>query len=988
MTYSTDTPARTATEPADNVTHDIDTIIDGIGKSLEWVRKNKPETYAQKFGPLVNLRKELRTIRGAEQDNPGIAAFGKSQVGKSYLVSNLLKGKDKLTGRDKPFTVSAPGGASYDFVTQVNPPSDPGGGKESTGVVTRFTSFSRATEQTGYSPEYPVMVKTFTVADIILILADTYYNDLSDYEAAGESDAKARAAELNEAYADRPAAPSPLVGPDDVLVMRDYFDKHINHAQALVKTGFFDSLAFIADKIPAGDYAEVYSFLWSGNSQLTRLFTLLFDTLRTLGFERRVYLPVEAVLHRDIKENTIMSVQCLKQLLSQENAFKTDVYARRGGQTTLLAQAMPKSAVCAVCAEVVFKIDEDFLKSSGKYNKEGMDKTVSDRLSSDTVSMEMLRGNDLLDFPGARSREQSPASSLANGDTLLNNFLRGKVAYLFNKYNDDKAINILLFCHHNKDNDVTNLYKLAQEWVGNYVGQTPEERRRTIGRTKVSPFFLIGTMFNLDLTRGVDGSGSPESIDQRWVGRFQTVVNAQVLGRDKVEWVNNWTRPGEDFKNTYLLRDYKYSKDIYTGYKDTGAETGLTEDTRADYGTMRSSFVKNEHVRRLFRDPELSWDVSATPNNDGALYIMEQLAVAAGNTLADREAKFSERIKAVKAQAIDIMKPFHQSEEPEKRLRESVTKARAVLREMDFTCNADNYYFGHLIQALQLTETRCYQVIHRVMQSPELNTKVNDWTDYEIIHASCRNNGTPISEAKGEEAKWQCVISTYGFSGREQAEHFLRAKGVEPDKLFGKAAERKTNSRFIADAVFDQWAGGIRSAEFIGSLTAASHFDTTAMSNLIESAVTVAEDLGLRRKMDDTIAPYVNVTDIHTASETLLADTLADTINAYVLDMGYSLQDPATLDQARQTCQAERLPAFRYIDRPEPEKCDTGDLTDMFNSLSDNPRSLVPSFEENYNKWMEYMLISFIAGHGHGITNPEANEALARILAGMGWNAG
>ena len=147
---------------------EINKQIEAINKSLAWIRKNKSEQYDQKFIPLIECRKELKKIAAAAINNPGIAAFGKSQVGKSYLISCLLQ------DNGKPFMVKA-GSEQYNFVKDINPPSEEGGGRESTGVVSRFSSFKRRPE--AYSQDLPVMVNTFSLTDVILILADSYYNE-------------------------------------------------------------------------------------------------------------------------------------------------------------------------------------------------------------------------------------------------------------------------------------------------------------------------------------------------------------------------------------------------------------------------------------------------------------------------------------------------------------------------------------------------------------------------------------------------------------------------------------------------------------------------------------------------------------------------------------------------------------------------------------------------------------------------------------------
>ena len=130
--------------------------IDQINESLAWIYKYRPDHFDQRFLQLVECRKVLKKIAAAEVNNPGIAAFGKSQVGKSYLISCLLQ------DNGKPFLVRA-GDKVYNFVFNINPPSEEGGGRESTGVVSRFSSFKRNPD--AYHPDFPVLVKTFTIVE-------------------------------------------------------------------------------------------------------------------------------------------------------------------------------------------------------------------------------------------------------------------------------------------------------------------------------------------------------------------------------------------------------------------------------------------------------------------------------------------------------------------------------------------------------------------------------------------------------------------------------------------------------------------------------------------------------------------------------------------------------------------------------------------------------------------------------------------------------
>lgn len=953
----------------------IESQIQNINDALAWVKKNRPNDYAQKFLQLVGYRKTLKMVAEAEKDNPGITAFGKSQVGKSYLISCLLQDND-----GNPYMVKA-GDRSYNFVFEINPPSQKGGGIESTGVVSRFSSFNL--NANAYNKDLPVLVKTFSVKDLVIIISDTYYSDIANFNAMGDEEIRALCQTLENKYGAFTPQSTPIITADDVLCMDDYFRRHLSKAQSFWKASFFTRLALIVENIPVGDYAEVFANLWCNEPNFTGLFVRIFNVLKQLDFAHEVYLPIESVLHGGKHENTIMSVQCLDQLLDENPQYTTDVYVRDGSEYRKAMSGIPKSYVSAICAEVVFKIEDSFLKSSRSYDFEDIPEDTAKAMKHnehDKIEMSMLKDNDLLDFPGARSRLWLYTSVLSEKESLLSCFLRGKVAYLFNKYNEEMRINILLFCHHNKDNDVTYLYTLVEDWVKKYIGNTPEERAEKLKLTGKPPLFLIATMFNLEMELGVGEQPTETVAEERWKSRFDKIINDGVLGATKQSWVRNWTAPGEEFRNTYVLRDFKFSKDLYTEF-GTKPEDDKMIMSRDFYDLLRQTFIKSEYVKQRVANPQIAWDVAASIRNDGALYIMENLQSVAAKMNKARTTDFDNKTTTVCAKAARAIQDYYVANDTGELLKENIRKARSIFREMDFTCNDDNYYFGHLIQAMQLSDVVSYRVVHAVMHSPEMSRGVNVFNDYEIIRSSCKKAGYPLCQEMPIDDQWQCLINTYGFESKAEAEEYLKQRNVDPVKLFSCSYKRKMNSYIIGDKVYDKWCSTIKSVDFISQNSGDGSFDPVVMGSLVDGLVTTAEAVGLNDRMADCIAEYVNVVDISTANESLLADLLASTINGFVFDFGYSYMTDEELAAAEDVCRQEKLPAFNFIKKEGKAVYDEADLTAMFNDMSTSPMALLPSFEDNYNRWIEYMFISFVAHLNLPHYDHEANDVLEEILS-------
>ena len=573
------------------------------------------------------------------------------------------------------------------------------------------------------------------------------------------------------------------------------------------------------------------------------------------------------------------------------------------------------------------------------------------------------------------------------GDLSIINeiYLRGKVTYLFNKYCENRELSALLYCHHQKQTEVSTLYITLNDWVNKYVGDTPERRRRTLETTNgISPLFYIATKFTIDRSEEQsDAKNERQAIDGRWEERFTKVLYTQCFNAKSVDWVRNWSAPGERFHNSYLLRDFKYSGEkgskLYAGFSTQKRETASTMPD-SYYRKLRTSFVESDDVAMLFDDPAKSWDVAATINNDGALYIIEQLTKVARCMEKTREYLFGTQLSDTKGKVLSILKEYHVSEDAVEILNENVRKATSIIRELDFTCNEDNYYFGHLMQALQTTETECLRVVHRIVQNPETNTTVNDFKEYEII---LRRIGTQLDAAKSDDERWNVLMRAYAFASREDAEEYLKRRGVRPEVLFRhkETIKPKKNSNIIADQVYEMWRTSITSMDFMNDYADATGFDSIVMGSFVDNVLLTSRHVGLPTHLADMIADYVNVVGLHLINESLIADMLASAINEFVKDLGFSLLTEEERKRAREVAAQQHLPVFRYIGRPERKAhFEESELTTLFNELTTNPMALTPAFEDNYYTWQEYIYVSFIAYLSIPDYDKEANDQLTEIL--------
>ena len=94
------------------MTQDINKHITIIDNSIKWAKEYGRDSFPYEI--LKNYRRKLKRISNALEENCSVAAYGESQVGKSYLMSSLL------SSPNSPFVIVNKG-KEFSFIDQINP---------------------------------------------------------------------------------------------------------------------------------------------------------------------------------------------------------------------------------------------------------------------------------------------------------------------------------------------------------------------------------------------------------------------------------------------------------------------------------------------------------------------------------------------------------------------------------------------------------------------------------------------------------------------------------------------------------------------------------------------------------------------------------------------------------------------------------------------------------------------------------------------------
>ncbi len=621
---------------------------------LNWLEENPERVRQEKTGLTKDFRRlvaQARRLDQAAQRPMCAGVFGPSQSGKSYLISALArKGSAPL--------LADFAGQKIDFIRDINPE----GGRESTGLVTRFT----LQPATGATPAAPVQMRLLTQTDLVKIIGNTYYADCdhSDDELLTQPQLNELLAGLAPAAQDQPVDP---LTAEDVYDLQAYFERYFKGQERirLLRLGYWEQAAQLAPRLRIADRVKLFGVIWGGVSQFNQIYLRLYAGLQGLNFASDAYAGLEALIPR---EQSLIDVQTLKGLGTGGGGTLT-LTGANGARVTL-----PRSEVTALIAELRIVISEQ--------------------------PWDFFQHTDLLDFPGARSREQiKDLPEFLNGtDGLQSLFLRGKVAYLFERYCAEQELTSMLLCIGPSNQEVKTLPEMVFNWIESTHGATPEQRSQ-----QPTALFLVLTKFDMEFEEKA-GERSPES---RWITRMESSL-LNFFGK-QYEWPRQWDSQGV-FRNSYWLRNPNFKAKNLFDYDENGVELTIRPGERKRIEQFKQAFLRDVAASAHFRNPEEAWAAGFALNDGGVSYLAANLRPLCNPEL--KRQQLAGQAARLREQMLERMAHYYVTDNPELELEK-----RRIAAQQAASCLIDcagEQRFGELLRALQVDSDEMKDIYYRI----------------------------------------------------------------------------------------------------------------------------------------------------------------------------------------------------------------------------------------------------------------------------------
>jgi hypothetical protein len=785
---------------------------------ISWVDRNEALVRQDKAALLKDFRRFATSagrLSAAAARPMCVGVYGPSQNGKSHLIATLAR------KAGNPALMTRLGDREVDFIEEINPVG--GSGRESTGVVTRF---SLRPFEAKAPADAPVCVRLLSQSDLVKIIGNFYYSDLqpTDVDPPAQDAIDSLFEELGRSAAAVPVDP---LTAEAVFELQTYFEQNFG-GHAIVRElrkSYWGITAELAPRLRIADRARLFGAIWGNEPKLIDVYQRLYRALEKLEFGTHAFAGMDALHPRD---KSIVNVDTLRGLGEDHPEELTLVTA--SGSRVMLARCDTTAVVAELHLQMTDKPHEFF------------------------------EHTDLLDFPGARSREQvkeNITGYLEDPEGLFNVFRRGKVAYLFERYCAEQELTSMLLCMNDQQPNVNSLPDTVNKWVAATHGDTPERR----GAATTSLFFILTWFDNMFKVKA--GDGTPEA---KWTTRVEVPL-VNFFGGPQYDWPRTWDRRGP-FRNCFWFRNTTITSEDIFEYDTEGREVALLPSKQPSIETLRAGFLNAPEANCHFEDPARAFDAGLMINDGGATYLAEKLTPTCNPELKRQQITAQlERLRDAMAKRIS---PWFVSGDPEEQLERRRTSARSVAQSLIGCAHLQR--FGELLSHLHVTEEDLEAAYYRIEMG---------------------------MSAGGSD---EMVI------GRSPAEREMEEAIFGDDHSDPRTSPRlRDDAQRFAENVIEAWFRDMHDLAANEAFCDSVKVPSEQAADLVKEIVDGAKRLDLEREIAETVRDSTAMRMKFPKLVKLPVRRSAHLINSYVNKLGYDAVDPSERPRTKSRVDARAI---------------------------------------------------------------------------------
>lgn len=775
--------------------------------AIEWVNQTRHSS-KRLNSEADNLILDLRRLRNSAKrlgevstKSVAVGFFGLSQAGKSYLISALAAG-------DNGKLETVVDNQILDFIDHVNPV---GSGKEATGLVTRFSRTAK-----GGIANYPLELKLFREIELVKILINAFFKDFDQQKVSNKIEFSQLNQLIQRLENKKQSSYVGGISEDDIVELYDYLSENFGNALEGLKGGYWEKAIHLLPYLSVSERGKLFAVLWGGIAELTTIYIQLANTLSRLHHAETVYAPLTVLIKEQngIKSqiDSIMNVDILERLNTDKDSSVT--ITPINGEPTDLSLAQ----LAFLTAELIFPL---------------VNKT---RVST-------FEKVDLLDFPGYRGRlNLISISDVKEGNPISQLLLRGKVAYLFEKYTDSQEMNVLVVCTpSDKQSDVNDVGPVLERWIGKTQGETPEKRA-----TKEVGLLWAITMFDKRICTSL--TLSEDNLKNSW-GKGGLLQQTILERFGSYDWLMNWSN-NQKFNNVYLVRKPGFDVPFLNVDPATRQELSHNENYQAKMDVLKKTFIDNVDVQEYVSQPKEAWDAMLKLNDGGIGRISQYLEKVAITEVKQQRIveQLNEKIDYITNMRFDTWYQAGSDEE--------LGKKKHVIADVVKELQGKALLLGELLKILELPD----QTIRALYHSNHVENQIAKDNDDNLVGN---------------------LSNDFGFNTE-----FDLFSDLNSNLTSKPAVTLPTESKF-AKSVFTTWLEHLRNIVLDQHILQFLGLSQKSLSFIVEELITGANRLKIEHNLTEKILNNENTGSKRDDLESRQISTIHTQLSDYIAWLGF-----------------------------------------------------------------------------------------------------
>lgn len=475
---------------------------------------------------------------------------------------------------------------------------------------------------------------------------------------------------------------------------------------------------------------------------------------------------------------------------------------------------------------------------------------------------------DLLDF-GARVRENYTVRQVeTNAELVPKCFLRGKVAYLFERYCAELELTSMLLCIGPSNQEVRTLPKMIEDWIAATHGSTSAERAQ-----QETMLFFVLTKFDTEFDEKAGKLDPSLAFDTRLRHSLTEFFGATG------DWVGEW-QPGRPFDNCYWLRSPNaYAEGLFQ-FSDDKRELALHPQKAERLAELKPHYLSTELVQRHLAEPDRAWEEGLRLNDGGVSYLAEKLEPVCHPSIKRRQV--TARIVELAGHLIETLRPYFISGDLDQEREKRLKQAYAAIGELEGT--AEEGQFGEFLHAFQLESDSLAELYLRIALDP----------------------GGEEARAEGGAAKTR---ASGRLLGRLGAGPGPLPSGTATPAESAPAGDRRAE-RF-ATAVMESWIDEMRQAAQDEQLARELQVQGGTLAGVVSELAQAARRLSLRERLAQRLQQNAGIPRQPKQAMAAGALMASEAINRFVATLGFSALPPEARPLTRDE-RGEERPIFTH----------------------------------------------------------------------------